>query len=201
MAPNDLEGKRLEDVRAGAQFLANFAAPNRLTMSNPYRRPADSAAINITQPADPSATVVHAIIEALMDIQQAAGRTIRVPKLLETPVDSFEPLLSAAQLLRGEEIPAVFGEITWTVPQEYPNGISAAELTALFSGAMALQSALTVTIAGMEISLGTLQFIAPRVQLRDLPAGHLAPGTPVIIAPVDGASGTIRLLNKEASTG
>jgi hypothetical protein len=198
LTPNDLEGKRLEDVRAGAQFLAHFAAPNRLTMSNPYRRPADYGSLDITQSADPSATIIHAIIEALVEIQQAAGRTIRVPKLLEPPAESFEPLIAAAQLLRGDEIPAAFGEITWTVPEEYPNGLSAAELTSLFSGAMALRSPLTVTITGVEINLGTLQFSTPTVQLRDLPTDSLLPGTQVVIAPVDGTPGTIRLLRLES---
>ena len=198
LTSNDLEGKRLEDVRAGAQFLAHFAAPNRLTMSNPYRRPADYGSIDLTQSVDPGAAIVHAIIEALVEIQQAAGRTIRVPKLLGTSAESFEPLIAAAQLLRGEQIPAAFGEITWTVPQEYPNGISAAELTSLFSGAMALQSPLTVKIAGTEINLGTMQFTAPAVQLRNLPPDPLMPGTPVIIAPVEGAPGAIRLLTGES---
>ncbi|MEU6417832.1 restriction endonuclease [Streptomyces spiralis] len=190
----DLASKRLETVRAGVEFMAHFHTPNRLTVHNPYRPQAGQGPMQIGHARDLGAVLQRDIVEALLEIQRAAGRTVRIPPLLGRSAEEFEPWLEAAHLLRREELRVGWTELTFTAAQEPPQ-----DLLANLPGAFIVHHPLTVSVGGEVLDLGLRQFYSPAVQLKadlELP---MAPGSQVVLVPAEDPIAVIRWVRPEGS--
>ncbi|MFF9818973.1 hypothetical protein [Streptomyces sp. NPDC014006] len=190
----DLADKRLESVRAGAEFMAHFHAPNRLTIHNPYRPEPGQGPMPIGHARDLGPALQRDIVEALLEIQRAAGLTIRIPPLLGRPIEEFETWLEAARLLRGEELRVPWSELTLTTDHEPPQ-----DLLANLPGAFIVHQPLTVSVGDQVLDLGLRQFYSPGVQLKADPERQVGQGSQVVLVPVEDPIALIRWVRPEAS--
>ncbi|MFK0190574.1 hypothetical protein [Kitasatospora sp. NPDC090308] len=153
------QGSRLESLRDGFKFLANFRAPNQLCLRNPLRT-TGSEPMPIADPGDASASTAYDVLEALIRIQAIAGRTIRMPKLLDRPVTDFAPWIEAAHLLEGKPLQFAWDELSFTPPA------APAEFIDTLPAALMVRDKLTISVDGLELDLGFRQFYTPAVHLK-----------------------------------
>ncbi|MFF5144141.1 restriction endonuclease [Streptomyces sp. NPDC013157] len=191
---HDLAGKRLESIRAGVEFLAHFHEPNQVTLHNPYRSAPLQEPIAIGHPIDEGAVLQRDIVSALLEIQRVAGRTIRVPKLLDRPIEEFLPWLDAAHLLQGKEVRVSWSEMAFSTNENPPQGF-----LANLPGALVFNEPLTVSVGGEVLDLGYKQFYTPAVRLKDGSDLPSRPGDRIVLEPIDDSVAVVRWIQHGAN--
>ncbi|MCC9312319.1 hypothetical protein LN042_35565 [Kitasatospora sp. RB6PN24] len=177
-------GRRLEDLLPAFQLRAHWGHPNRMAMVNPYQ-PAPVQWIPIDLPIEEGTLPLLKVVEALLEIQRARGRAIRMPSIMGEPVAMIEPWVEAGRLLRGEEIHGTWDSISLTVSEDLPP-----ELQTMITGAVVMHTPLIVEIAGERIELGTKQVCLASARLT-APA---VPGQSAVLEPADDDTAVIRLV-------
>ncbi|MFC1421300.1 hypothetical protein [Streptacidiphilus cavernicola] len=158
----DLAGMRLEDIRDGVAFLAHLHRPNLLWFDDAHGADRRHNPQPVPHDADPSNEFLLDIVEALLMIQKAARRTIRMPQLANRSFEELTPWLEAAALLRGETV-----EGTWTRFSTVQSADAPTQLTADTPFAMIVHEPLAVTVGGQQLPLGYRQIHLPGVQVKD----------------------------------
>ncbi|MFE7329400.1 hypothetical protein ACFU8W_31345 [Streptomyces sp. NPDC057565] len=143
---------------------------------------------------DLGAVLQRDVVEALLEIQRAAGRTIRIPPLLGRPVEEFEAWLEAAHLLWGEELRMRWSELAFTTGLERPQ-----DLLTNLPGAFVVHQPLTVSVGGEVLDLGLRQFYSPAVQLKVDLERPVIPGSQVVLVPAEDPIAILRWVRSEAS--
>lgn len=154
----DLTGLEPAAIRAGIKFLNELRHPNKMQFA-PVYGPAAGDGIAL-ETVDPPVTAGFLdFIHALADIQEQLSADVRIPKLDEVTRDTYEWVLRASRLLRGETIRETWSARTLTLSEARP-------LPTDGPVRLALAGALQFTVGDVEVRVEPLTTVFLAAELK-----------------------------------
>lgn len=181
----DLDGLQPQKLRAGAEMLGHLGAPNTLLLRNPHGGQV-VAQTPITEPLPDNPGLLLDVIEALLVIQRAAARPIRMPAL--DHFHTVKPWLDAAHLLRGGELTVRWDHVR-CAPDDWL-GRAIAETEGDEVGPVAFLLPLQVEIGGLSVALGNMHYAVPSARVAKRPDED---GQYYVVVPTDDPVATVTL--------